>query len=539
MIDTRPILERNAELKAMRAPLESELRDLARVYRPEQQDMFDGSTKTRVYDELLDATGISAREAFSNGLFGQATNPATRWFEVGIADEDRMKFGPVKRWCWAATNVMFASLAAPVGNFYPEIASSFDNVGAYGLGTMFQEEDVGRQRFIDMAIPLSETLFDLDPNGELDTFHRPFKLKGAKAKRKFPELEALGTRCNDKADYEFIHAVYPNPEYVQNRLGLAGMPYLSVYCCRDGLKDFQRVGGYREMPYNVVMWQRRPGRVWPTGPGHVALPDMLMLNAMERTHIVAAQHAAEPTILVHDESVFAPADVYPNSVVAGTVNDRGQPLAVPLNRAQNLQLSLDQSEKKREAVRDAFYFNVMQLLKRPQMTATEFLGFQEESLRQMAANLARVQSQGLSPFLMRRFALLQRAGQIPEPPEELDGVPLELRFISPLAKLQKSANARATLSWVNGVSQVAAATGDAGVMDKVDGDAAADVLHDAMGPPPSILRDEAAIEQIRKQRAQLAAQREQIAQEAQQTETAAVAAHAAQAGSLAGERRTS
>jgi len=310
---------------------------------------------------------------------------------------------------------------------------------------------------------------------------------------------------------------------------------LSVYLSPQ-IKAFMRVGGYRRMPYHTIMWKRRPGRVYPVGPGHIARPEAAMLNEMERTHLVAAQRAADPTILAHDEDTFSPADYYPGNVIYGQVNDRGQPLAQPLNTGSNLQLSLDMSKERRDAIRQAFYFSVMQLVNRPQMTATEFLGFQEEYLRQMGPNLGRIQSQGLAPLIARRYDILAAAGQIDPPPAELENDPLKIQYTSPLATMQKAAEARATIQYVMGVRQVADATQDYGVMDNVDGDAAAAILHEAMGPPPALRRDPAEVDKLRQRRAQLAAQREQLAQEGQAAEIAATNAHAAQAATLSSQR---
>ncbi len=534
-MDPRSVIARTHELRALRAPVESQYRSIARLMRPEQSDMFDGNSRINVYDDIFDGTGMAAAESFSGGIFGQLTNPASRWFEFTIQDEDLASYGPVKEWLWAVANVVYASIAPGVSNFYTELPGWFSDLGCFGVGTFYQEEDLGRGRIIDRTIPLSETLFSLDANGEIDEFHRPFKLKGAKAKVKFPELAAMGSRVGDAVDYTFVHAVMRNHDYDPQRIGPAGKPWLSIYCC-EGIRDFWRLGGFYENPFATVMWNRRPGRDWPVGPGHVALPDVAMLNEMERAHITAAQFAAEPPILMHDETLVA-ADIFPNAVLYGQVTDRGQQLVMPMARGSNLQLSMEMSAQRREAVREAFFFSLFQMLKnRPQMTATEFLGFQGEQLRQMAPNLARVQSQGLSPVLSRRFGILERAGQIPPPPEELEGMALDISYVSPLAKLMKADEARAVRGWVLGVGEVAQVTGDTGVLDVIDGDAVAAVLHAANGPPPVVMRSDIAVKQIREERAKLAAQREQLAQRGQEVETAAVAAHAVQASSAASQR---
>ena len=536
MISQQAILARHDELKARRQPVERQWREIAQLMCPEQEDMFTGSTRHNPnYDELYDATVLQAAEAFSGGIYGQMTNPANNWFQFGLEDEDLAKWYPVKTWLWRQSGKAFGTFSVSRSKFYSEAPGWFGDLGIFGMGTLYSEEIVGQGRFLDRAIPLGESFIDVDAEGEIHTFHRAFKLTGRQAKAKFRELDGLAN-INDRTAYDIIHAVFPNPAYDERQvLSVAGKPFLSVYLSPQ-IKAFMRVGGYRRMPYHTIMWKRRPGRVYPVGPGHIARPEAAMLNEMERTHLVAAQRAADPTILAHDEDTFSPADYYPGNVIYGQVNDRGQPLAQPLNTGSNLQLSLDMSKERRDAIRQAFYFSVMQLVNRPQMTATEFLGFQEEYLRQMGPNLGRIQSQGLAPLIARRYDILAAAGQIDPPPAELENDPLKIQYTSPLATMQKAAEARATIQYVMGVRQVADATQDYGVMDNVDGDAAAAILHEAMGPPPALRRDPAEVDKLRQRRAQLAAQREQLAQEGQAAEIAATNAHAAQAATLSSQR---
>lgn len=537
MIALQQILARHDELKALRQPVERQWREIAQLMCPEQEDMFTGNSRSNpAYDELYDATTLQAAEAFSGGIYGQMTNPANTWFEFGLEDEDLASYYPVKTWLYRQSRKAFGTFSVARSKFYSEAPGWFGDLGIFGMGTMYSEEIVGEGRFLDRAIPLGESYIDVDAEGDVDTFHRAFKLTGRQAKSKFAEVEALGDLVKDKTVYDIIHAVFPNPDYDARRIGRAGMAFLSVYVSPQ-LKGFMRVGGYRRLPYHVVMWKRRPGRVYPVGPGHIARPEAAMLNEMERTHLVAAQRAADPTILAHDEDTFSPADYYPGNVIYGQVNERGQPLAQPLNSGSNLQLSLDMSKERRDAIRQAFFFSIMQLQNRPQMTATEFLGFKEEYLRQMGPQLGRIQSQGLAPLIARRYDILAAAGQIEPPPAELENMPLKLVYTSELATMQRAAEARTTLQYVVGVRQIADATGDMGVMDNVDGDAAAAILHEAMGPPPALRRDPAKVEKLRESRAQLAMQREQLAQEGAAAETNATNAHAAQAATLSTQRR--
>jgi hypothetical protein len=524
--DRDTILREQQRLETMRLPEERIWKSIAEMIRPEDQDFQGQLSSANAMDEIFDSTPLYALEDFTGGLFGQLTNPANDWFGLGVPDEELMLYQPVKQWLWLAKSRIRATLGASISSFYTEVPSWFADLGAFGLGVLYSEEDIGRGQIIDRAIPLREVYVDADYAGRINRVHRKFQLSGRQVLQKFPDT----ANVREKDSYEIVHAVFLNADFHPGRLGPEGKAYASHYVCQT-LADLHRVSGYEEMPYFVPTWSRRSGKVYPRGPGHVARPDMRSLQVMERLHLTAAEFAADPMTLINAESDLTLSDFYPGALLQGGMNDQGKALAQTLQRGQQLQLSMQQSEQRRAAVREAFYFSIMQLVNRPQMTATEFNGFQEEKLRQLAPNLERVQQGGLTPLIMRRFRILERAGQLPPPPPELEDQMLTIDYLSPLAKVQKMAEGRATWALANQIMQLAQFKPD--VADNLDFDQTVAVLHSSGSAPPIVLADPATIEATRAQRAQQAAASQQLDAAKQQAEIAATAGHAAQAASLA------
>jgi hypothetical protein len=527
-MDSQAIIARQSELEALRLPEEKLWRECAELIRPEEAD-FAGPKSPRGYDEVFDSSPIYANDDFVGGLFGQSSSPAVDWFGFGVPDEDLMAWQPVKLWFDKVAHIVRASLSPNASTFYTSVAPVYGDVGCFGIGVQHQEEDVGRQRIIDRAIPLKEIYIDLDGNGDVETVHRKFMLNGRQFAGKFGSVEGL----DEKRSYSIIHAVYPNPEFEPGRIGPRGKPWASCYCSHE-LKGWSQHGGYHEMPYHVAMWDQRAGRVYPRGPGHTSRADARQLNEMERSHVVAAQFAAEPMKLLHGDSDITSADINPNALLYGTMSEAGKQLMQVLNTGGNLQLSMQQSEQRRQSIRNAFRFSMMALANRPQMTATEYLGWQEETLRLMGHNLVKIQTTHHVPFLKRRFAILSRAGQFPPPPPELEGQMLTVGTVSPFDKAQSAAKGRATLQWVGAISQMAAI--DPNAFDVVDTEGVSAVLHDAFGPPAKVLRDPGKVEEIRQGRAQQQQQAMQLEQTGQAVKIAAEASHAEQAQSLASKR---
>lgn len=532
-MDLSGIEKRHGELASIRRAEEGQWLDLGKLLGEDDLSFDVSSGRDRTGDDAYDSSPQYALDAFVGGLFGEAVNPAERWCELTIQDSDLARWKPVQSWLWDTASTIYQSLSPAISSFYAEVSPAFASMGRYGLGCVYQEEWVGRQRIIDRALPVAEIFIDVDASGAIDTVHRTFMLTGRQMKQLWGTAAA---EARDDSKYKIIHAVMQNPNPQPGAMTANGMPWLSAYVSPD-LKSFHARSGYWELPYHFFQWSRRPGRVWPRGPGHVALADMKTGNAMERSHLIAAQFDAEPPIQTIDDTSLTAADILPNNILYGTLSESGKSLMQRFERGGKVAYSEQKAEQVRARIREAFQFSILNLMNRPQMTATEVLAFKEERLRQLGPNLVRIQA-GLASFVARRYRILARANQLPPPPPEMGGHPLAVEFVSPLAKAQKSATGRSVLQWIGAVSQIAQATGDMSAMDAVDIDASTRVLHEAMVGLPDVIRDAGQIEEIRKMRMQQQMQQQGLEQAAVAADIQATVAHADQAQTLAKKRVT-
>lgn len=529
-MDRAAILKRQETLKATRAKEEPVWRELAKILRPDDSD-FNATTERSRRDEgdVFDATPLYALDDFVGGLYSQLVNPANRWFELGVDDDALAKWKPVAQWLHAATNLVYASLAPAASSFYARAPAWFANIGAFGWGALYQEEWVGRNYIIDRAIPIGETYLATDAAGNVNQVNREFSLTGDQIKGFYGDKY----QCKDDARYVIVHATFENRDYRPDKIAVDNFPFLSITTSPE-VKDLFVKRGYFELPYHVPMWSERSKSPYPTGPGHNQKADAQTLQEMMRTNMVAAQFAAEPPILMTDEAALSAADIEPNAVLKGGMSKQGKRLVEVLERRQQMPLALNEIEQKRNACRTAFRFTMLQVAGRPQMTASEFLGWQEEGLKFMAPNLARIQTGGLSPFIARRFRILERAGQVPPPPPEVNGRRLTINYVSPLAKLMTLSRGRGVLQFQQAIEQMAVT--DPAARDWFNADAAAPIVRDAFTEVPDVIRDPREVAELRKIRAEQAQRQAGLEQTGQAVEIAAEASHAVQAATLAGGR---
>jgi hypothetical protein len=518
--------------KSERGREEPAWRDIAAIADPDGQEFSPGERRDRDDVEVFDSTPIYAVDDFVGGMFGESMNPSERWGELTSGDDDLDKYGPVKKWLWDQMTDLYGTYSPTVCNFYSECTPWLGSTALYGNGFMYQEEWPERRIIIDKAVPIGESYIALDIAGNLCEFDRAFTLTGAQMKQKFGNLAAA---AREEQRYTVIHSVCENYDFRQGMLGDRGMRFASTYVCEE-LRDFRRDKGYYEMPYHPLFWKKRSGRAWAAGPGHNARADMNMNNEIERTNMVAAQFDAEPLMLTHDDAAVSVDDIVPNAVLSGTMSAQGKRLLEYMERKSKPQHAEMKAKERKDAIRTAFLYGVMQILaNRPQMTATEFLGLKAEKLKLAGPYLVRIQ-QGLAGHVARRFAILNRAGQTRPPPPELQGRPLAVKFVSPLAKAQEAATGSGVLQWITSLGQMSTATGDPRYLQSPDPDEVSRVLHNAMVKLPSVIRDQKVIDAERAATAKQVAQQQQIEQASQLASINADVAHANQAQTLSKAR---
>jgi Bacteriophage head to tail connecting protein len=530
MVEWADIEKPQAHMESQRAREEPTWRELARFLRPDGQEFTLGERRERNgYDDPYDSTPLYALDDFVGGTFIKAINPAERWCSFTIEDKKLAEYRPVKQFLWDYAGAVFSSLDPARDNFYLSAPAWFADMGGFGTGWLWQEEWVGQSQIICQPIPIGETFKDVDFAGNTNRIHRKFIRTGEQCKGMFGEA---AKDFVDTREYALIHAVYPNPDFRPGNPFKRYMRFKSCYVSPDN-KNFSVEGGYNELPVHELEWSKRSGRAWATGPGHNALADMRGNDEMERSALTALQFEAEPQWLVQDEDIMTAADIQPNGMIYGGINENGKEMVAPLKRGENLVLPLQKQQMVRAAIQKAFHFGLTSVLQaRPQMTAQEVLSYQSDELKQLAPNLVRIY-RGAGAFVGRRASLLARMGKAPVPPPEMAGQNISIEFASPFTKAQKSDTAKGVLGWVNTKVQLAESTQDPEWLDDVDKDGVSAVLHDAMTGVPEVMLDPRQVAAKRQQRSAAQAQQAQLEQATQMSEVNANNAHAAQARTLA------
>ncbi len=487
-------------MKNDRSTHEAVWQEIAEYLRPLRAE-FLAQTRTpgaKRDAKVFDSTPLIAADNFTGGIYSMMTNPANRWFALKLEDEDLNDYAPARDWLYAVETRLLNSFGPQISRFYNVLPALYADLACFG-NAVFSSEEVysGERRILDRTHALADICFTENALGDVDTVYRRFTVEARNARSMFGDgLSRDAQKAAERDPFkkvEFIHCVEPAEE------GARPHSFASTYVEVDARIEVAR-GGYAEMPYQVPRWAQASGEVYGRGLGESVLADVKMLNRMDRTTIRAAEKLADPPLLAGDEGVVRAARTYSGGVTYGAIDSAGNPLIKPLYTGANVSVAFDMMEARRNTIRDGFYFSLLQLVGSPNMTATEWLGRQEEKLRLMGPNLGRIQSEFLSPLIRRRFGILARANQLPPAPPEIGGFPLRVEYVSPLARAQAAGEAHAVVRLYESVLPIAKA--DPSVMDNLDHDEAVQTLARGWAVPAKILRDATQVAAMREERDQ-------------------------------------
>ena len=501
------ILTKQSQMESDRSIFESHWKEVAELVLPRQDDFQspnrpEGEKRT---EKIFDSTAVLALDRAASAIDSLITPATQMYHQLAPEDDSLMEDHEIMVFLEDLNKRLFRARYRPFANFPSQSHECYVGLMAFGTDVMFVDEVVGvgiRYK----AVPMVESFISENHNGIVDMLHRKFPLSARAAYMKWGEkLPEAIRKAADKEPgkkFDFIHCVKPNMEINPRRKDYRGMAFSSYHVSMEG-KSVLGEGGYRTFPYAVGRHVTAPRETYGRSPAMQVLPDIKMVNQMEKTIIRAAHKVVSPPLLLYGDGVLSSFSTRPDALNYGGVDERGNQLVHPMKMGSNLPIALDMTEQKRKVINDAFYVTLFQILvENPRMTATEALIRAQEKGQLLAPTVGRQQTEFLAPIIERELDILNMAGQLPPIPKKLldSGGGVKVVHTSPLTRLRRAEDGVAIMRTIESVTPLANI--DPGVLDTFDYDAVVRELAEINGVPMKVLRSKEAVQQIRERRKQ-------------------------------------
>ena len=514
------IKKRCSALESDRQTWEDHWQDILDYVMPRKADVtFVRSKGEKRTEVLFDSTAITANNLLAASLQGTLTSPSLPWFHLKLRDEELNKNRDVQLWLEDSARRMYDVFNE--SNFNTEVHELYLDLCSVGTGAIFVEE--GNSGFTNEGIHfnclhIAEYFIQENVTGKVDTLYRKYKLTARQAIEEFGE-ENVGEKIIEAAQnkpdkqFNFIHAVEPTKDY-ERATGKSNtkLPFHSCHVCVED-KMVVRTGGYNEFPYLVPRWSKATGEIFGRSPSYNALPDIKTLNKAVEIGLKAWAKAIDPPLLVQDDGVIGRVRMTP----AGITVVRSDGAIKPLQIGSNWQITDMKENQLRQAIRQAYYSDQLQLQEGPQMTATEVQVRYELMQRLLGPTLGRFQSEFLNPLIERVFGIMVRANAFMPTPEIIGNRKMDIEYVGPLARSQRMEESIA----IERLYQLAMNVGqiDTAIMDNINHDEAIRMRAKLLGVPKTVLRGLDEVMEMREAKAQQQAQmmQQQMAQQQAQT----------------------
>lgn len=453
-----------------------------------------GKPATKIYD----GSALAALQLLVDGLLGYLVSPKFKWFRLRMQEEAQNDLPGVADFLEEVEDVLYAEFAR--SNFYEAMSEFFLDAGSIGTAAMLVEDDPGERRTLFTTMHIKEYRIAEARTGLVDTLFRDFKLTNRKMLQTWGELKNHRDRLQDTKDGPYneariIHAVYPRSD--RDYSGATGLdkPWASEYWDVK-YKHLIDEGGYDSFPYLVWRWRKNTDETYGRSPAADAINDIMRLNQMGKTSLMAAQLSVQPPMNI-PTSMKGKEKLIPHGSNYYTKADE---IISPIDMGARYQIGKEEETEIREQIRDIFrtrIFVLMEMLEGTNKTATEIREIQGEKAAVLGATIGRLNSEVLIPLIDREYAIADRNMKIPDPPEELAGGVLKIEFMGPLAQAQKRYHEHQGV-----VSSAEFATGMAQIfptsLDNVDEDELMRIGMDSSGAPQKTIREKPDVDKIRK-----------------------------------------
>ena len=519
----RELCERRlAGMRPARSPYEGDWDEIARLCQPARPDLLSVGTgsgegmgvpiaanrRRRANTGMYSSKGRKAARILTAGMTSGLSSPSRPWFKLETSDRDMMEYQPVKEWMASVERSIYDFFSGT--NFYNAAKIGYSELGCYGTEATVMLE---HSTYGAVCHPLTAGEYWLanDDGMIADTLYRYVPMTVVQMVQAFDwnRLSRQVRTAYDQSRYQEVvrvfHAIEPNDRRDPDKIDRRNKAYRSIWweAGADGKDSLLRDSGFDDKPFWAPRWIETGGSfVYGDGPGYDALPDLreLQLAAKRRGRGVDMLFKPPMGAPIGMTNTFLNLD--PGSITYAAANDLGavKPIFAPDYRA--VQTIREEVEAHGRDAFECFYADLFMAISemdgvQPRNEQELFLR-NEEKLTQLGPVVERVNVEKLEVAIDRAFSILDKQGRLPPAPEELQGQPLNIGFISTLAQAQRAVGLNAIQRQAQFVGFLAGLF--PGAADKFDADQAIDEFATGAGTPPKIVRTDEVVAKLREQR---------------------------------------
>lgn len=482
---------------------------------------------TPLNDSIVDPTGTQAMRICAAGVMSDMTSPSRPWFKLKPRQSQVSLDQAGQMWFDEVESRLYEVMAH--SNFYDAVAQMDEDLVTFGTAPMLIYEDA--KEIIRCYNPCAgEYFLAVGSNLRVETFNRKFVLTISQIVEMFglencpADIQSMWKTKGGSIETERVvaHAIEPNFPLASRGgapdidLLKGDFSYREVYWIHGASANKPlSLRGFEDIPFIAPRWAVTSNDAYGRSPAMDTLPDVAQLQMMTKRQAEAIEKQVRPPMVAGPEMKNMPSSTLPGHVTFVAKTDGLFKPAFEVKPdivAMTANIKEVQDRIKRGFFNDLFLM-IAQSTK--DMTAYEVAQRQQEKLQVLGPVVERLQNEALSPLIMRVYKIMARKGLLPPVPKSLQGMPIQIEYISMLALAQRAAITTGIERLEAMLGRVAAVNPE--ILDGVDQDEMLREYANATLVPAKIMKPAELVAKTRMMRAKAAQQQQQAAQAAQLT----------------------
>lgn len=466
---------------------------------------------------ILDNSGTRALRTLAGGMMAGMTSPARPWFRLTTKNPQLDESYEVKKWLGKVTSLM--QMVFNQSNVYRALQMAYEELGAFGTTAVIVLDDYDSVIHC-MPLTIGEFALATDSRGNVNMIYREFRMTVAAVVEEFgyENVSRSVKRLYDKGNLDewvtIINGIEPRLKRDHSKSDNKNMPFRSVYFEANGEKDkVLRETGFRQFPALAARWNVTGGDIYGTGPGMEALGDLRQLQQEQLYKSKGIAQQADPAVVAPADFRNQEENLVPGGILYADNVQQMQAVRAAYEVPLNLNYLLQDIQDVRQRINEAFYKDIFMMIAgtnpSARMTATEIAERHEEKMLMLGPVLERLNAEMNDRLIALTFDRMVQVGMLPPIPDELQGIELNVEFVSILAQAQRAVATNSIDRFTQNLGVLVAIKPD--LADKFNADYWADSYADLLGIDPQLIVPGKEVALIREQRAQAQAQANQIA----------------------------
>lgn len=417
---------------------------------PQRRVYLEAQNKLAPNPEIYDDTAVIGVQKFASKMQTMLVPSQQNWMKLSAgSDIPKDERDGMQEKYDNQSDIFFEELAH--SNFDTQVAESFQDLAISTGALIINPAPIGSKSSVHFqAVPVSEFFPEKAPGDSLKNMFREHKMHISKIKKFYPEA-VLNAQHNTALEKDPVAEITILESCIYDvKTDLYTITVLDPEIDHQFLERIEDVSPWVVFRENVVA-----GAALGFGRIMRVLPTIKSLNKVVELTLKGGSMAVSGTFTAADDGVLNPYNVRlrPGGVIPVLSNDVRSPSIARLDTPTSYDWSAMLTEDMRSRINEILLANPYgQVDTTPVRSATETVARGKDFFDSVASSFGRMQVEFVSPVIRRVAYILAKAGVME--PFNINGRETSFKFISPLSRLQQTADVENVIEWMSMVASM-------------------------------------------------------------------------------------